>query len=307
MNAPSAWDDAETFVDAIVGWRVWRLCRGPSGPALVAAGAGRGAWPARRALAAGCRRSPSGQGRPPHRSPERACTCGAYASDTLRSLVAPGRPFPPLPVVGTVALWGRVIEHARGWRAEYAYPDRVRLLCGVCLTVGAGEGIPRTVVEGPRRLPGGATELSPFCDEHLRRASAGTRILHDATVVQAQLLSRYAVDLLPFDAIASLFERDPVLGPVPFRPRTDLPTFSPPPVTVPAVPTRPVTQTTPSIRTVSEPVATPQPVAVSTPAPRPSPAIRRIKEVANALVTLIVWLLIAWWGCGSMIVRVETP
>ena len=37
-----------------------------------------------------------------------------------------------LPVMGRVSLWGRVVEHSRGWRAQYAYPyslcvfDKVR-------------------------------------------------------------------------------------------------------------------------------------------------------------------------------------
>jgi hypothetical protein len=45
-------------------------------------------------------------------------------------------------VVGTVKLWGRVVETQRGWRAEKAYPEsfitvvtrvRKRALDGVCL------------------------------------------------------------------------------------------------------------------------------------------------------------------------------
>lgn len=32
-------------------------------------------------------------------------------------------PWEQAVVIGRVKLWGRVVEAARGWRAEYAYPD----------------------------------------------------------------------------------------------------------------------------------------------------------------------------------------
>jgi len=33
--------------------------------------------------------------------------------------------------IGTVMLWGEVIEHERGYRAEFARVDRINLICGV--------------------------------------------------------------------------------------------------------------------------------------------------------------------------------
>ena len=35
-------------------------------------------------------------------------------------------------VLGRVALWGRVIEHEHGYRARFAYPQRLRLICQFC-------------------------------------------------------------------------------------------------------------------------------------------------------------------------------
>ena len=35
-------------------------------------------------------------------------------------------------VVGQVAGWGRVIEHAKGWRAAKIYPLSLALICGTC-------------------------------------------------------------------------------------------------------------------------------------------------------------------------------
>jgi hypothetical protein len=298
------WDDPEVFVDAIVGWRAWHLRRTTEGPTLVPAATRRGEWPARRALVARCRKvAPSGSSLPSiaeHPSPDRSCTCGVYASDTLRSLVAPPRRFPPLPVLGTVSLWGRVIEHARGWRAEFAYPDRLRLVCGVCLSAGDGSGIPDRVVEIRPRDLDGPPEIEPLCAEHLAMRARGTRILRRADDVQAELLSRYAVDLLPFQAIEGVFQRRPVPGPT-RTPAATVGTRPAAPVIVPrAVTSLPVVPT-------REPA-----VHETDPAPVPGvPARTRVLEiltqVASAIVTVAFWLFMAWWGCGSMIVTVNGP
>jgi len=40
-------------------------------------------------------------------------------------------------VIGTVALWGGVIEHELGYRAEFGYPQRLRLICPECFSADA--------------------------------------------------------------------------------------------------------------------------------------------------------------------------
>jgi hypothetical protein len=193
-------------------------------------------------------------------------------------------------VIGSVSLWGSVIEHARGWRAEFAYPDRLRLVCGVCLTLGEGSGIPSTVIEAqtPRHRH---LELAPVCAQHLELAPAIARLLPDAGDVQAELLSRYAVDLLPVSSIASLFERAPVPGSSPYR--------------FPGV----IRPTVPKPRT--NPVAALPPIASSMPAPTPDPSAPRhsrparlLREAANLLVGMAFWGVVGWWGCSSMVVEV---
>lgn len=71
-----------------------------------------------------------------HDPPNENCTCGIYAVRTeellefkrMATLPAVIRPAdtafssPDSAVIGKVALWGKVIEHALGFRAEYAYP-----------------------------------------------------------------------------------------------------------------------------------------------------------------------------------------
>jgi hypothetical protein len=70
-----------------------------------------------------------------------------YASVELdpivRLLSAPlaGDPHEIGRAIGTVALWGEVVECTRGWRASHAYPRRL-YLWGPALSVGArAEGV----------------------------------------------------------------------------------------------------------------------------------------------------------------------
>jgi len=60
-----------------------------------------------------------------HEAPQAACTCGIYAAksfDRLRDQGYLGRG-----IRGEVYLWGKVIEHRSGWRAQFAYPKTLVL------------------------------------------------------------------------------------------------------------------------------------------------------------------------------------
>ena len=48
------------------------------------------------------------------------CTCGVYAAKTIEHLHQCG--YKKFGIHGQVYLWGRVVEHERGWRAQFAYP-----------------------------------------------------------------------------------------------------------------------------------------------------------------------------------------
>jgi hypothetical protein len=193
--------------------------------------------------------------------------------------------FPPLPVVGTVSLWGRVIQHERGWRAQFAYPDRLRLVCSACLAIGEGWGDPDRVVELDTD-GSGRPRMSPLCRDHLRLAGLRTRIVREAAQVQSELLSRYAVDLLPIEAVASLFQRAPVPGPGSHRPSAS---------GAQVVAPQPVHRPTP---TPAETIAIPS---------RTTRAVRSARKVVNAIATVAFWLLIGWWGCSDMFVRMNAP
>ena len=55
-----------------------------------------------------------------HSAPHLECTCGIYASGNLEHLRKPG--YERSLIYGKVLLWGTIVEHRRGWRAQYAYP-----------------------------------------------------------------------------------------------------------------------------------------------------------------------------------------
>ena len=89
-------------------------------------------WPMGRPLEAACdarRREPLRPWRlrpPEHPAPEATCSCGVHAVSLPGDLAAyvpsvAGRRIVHR-VIGRTALWGDVVEGARGWRASYAYP-----------------------------------------------------------------------------------------------------------------------------------------------------------------------------------------
>jgi hypothetical protein len=67
--------------------------------------------------------------RPRHAAPSETCSCGIYGApfELLRRKLAVDDGLPPgcLFVLGTVSLWGDVLECERGWRAALAYPSRL--------------------------------------------------------------------------------------------------------------------------------------------------------------------------------------
>jgi hypothetical protein len=67
--------------------------------------------------------------RPRHAAPSETCSCGIYGApfELIRKRLAIADDLPPgcLFVIGTVSLWGDVLECERGWRAALAYPSRL--------------------------------------------------------------------------------------------------------------------------------------------------------------------------------------
>jgi hypothetical protein len=99
---------APDYISAIVGYRVWQWnatglkslngIRRHPGEAFTA-----------QCKTQGC-----------HEVPRSDCTCGIYASKSLHHLRRTG--YTQHGIHGEVCLWGRVVEHEGGWRAQFAYP-----------------------------------------------------------------------------------------------------------------------------------------------------------------------------------------
>ena len=174
-------------IEPIQAWRTWTLHGSHDGSRIrltPIAGDGR-PWPPRRPAAAACTRDRR------HVRPELDCTCGLHAvteADDLRRTRDPA-------VLGTVALWGRVVEHEHGFRASRAYPQRLRLVCYLCFALWGrrASGDAAFVVRHRRG------RMVPLCEPHLelsRRYGYPVPRILAATMVESTLLATYAVDLL---------------------------------------------------------------------------------------------------------------
>lgn len=175
------------LTDPVEGWRAWALAgsRDLAEIRLLPIGRSGRPWPAREPASATC-------GRRGHaRVPDPGCTCGLHATNTLDALRHARDPA----VIGRVALWGRVIEHERGFRGELGYPQRLGLICQLCFWQWSAAAS-RPCGSVIRHRNG---RLLPLCFEHVdlcRRYGYPIASMVDASVVERVLLDTYAVDVL---------------------------------------------------------------------------------------------------------------
>ena len=179
---------ALTLTEPIVAWRTWTLAGSRDASTVrlrPIAGDGK-PWPPRRPASAACTKDRH------HAVPDLRCTCGLHAVAEAGSLRRTRDPA----VLGTVALWGSLVEHDRGYRATFGYPQRVRLVCYLCFSLWAihAPGDVEVVI----RHRGG--RMVPLCGPHVelsRRYAYPMPTVLPAGAVTSALLSTYAVDLLP--------------------------------------------------------------------------------------------------------------
>jgi len=142
---------APLVVGPLQGYRCWRVDREGGQPILRSLYHST-AWPAAGPLQASCEaathrltawvRHVLSRGAVGHAAPTWGCECGIYGCSRLDDAAAieRGSQLPrgplgdPCQVVGVVFLWGRVIQHEHGYRAEYARP--LKLLAGPALWRG---------------------------------------------------------------------------------------------------------------------------------------------------------------------------
>ena len=105
MNIPD-------YVSPIIGHRAWQ-CDDSGLNSLNGEH-----WPSGLALTARCKMASDR-----HQAPQKRCTCGVYAARSLDQLRDIG--YAAFAIYGEVYLWGVVIEHELGWRAQFAYPKNL--------------------------------------------------------------------------------------------------------------------------------------------------------------------------------------
>ncbi len=147
--------------------------------------------------------------------PDERCMCGLYAASSPEQLARSGVLGGGISVVGTVAMWGRLIEYTLGARSRLAYPSRLRLVCGPCIALGAGAVAPVMVL-------GEQGSLNAVCRRHWTGPSARAEPASD---IEAELLSTYGVELLPIEQLSGALRPRPVRLPripVPADPPTEV-------------------------------------------------------------------------------------
>jgi hypothetical protein len=124
-----------THTEPILAWRSWRLRIDPETEAVVPVLEScvyGDPWPERAPFAAFC---------PEHELPHPSCGCGIYAvTSRVAALEWAGWAQSALPnpiVLGRVQLWGRLLPHSAGYRAQLAYPYELGVLASG--TIGAAD------------------------------------------------------------------------------------------------------------------------------------------------------------------------
>lgn len=178
--------DRQAGAEPILAWRTWALTGHRDGAHLLlrpVAGRSR-PWKPLEVAQAGCKHARL------HGAPHLDCTCGLYGAhdvDILRRTRCPA-------VLGRVALWGRVIEHEYGYRAEFAYPQLVATVCQFCFWQWGNRGAhPDVVGWFPR------DSLVPMCWTHLEQAQRYGMQPHRLLAVddvELRLRETYAIDQL---------------------------------------------------------------------------------------------------------------
>lgn len=115
--------------DAVIGYRYWYIWRTTAGTmTLVSPVMSVFTWEPMRRAEATCRHHPG--------VPSVDCSCGIHAWKEADGHVIPVSGRDLLVAVGEVSLWGTVLEHERGYRAQYAYPYALEIHPAPALITG---------------------------------------------------------------------------------------------------------------------------------------------------------------------------
>lgn len=124
------------YVECITAWRAWDVDQTLEGLRLSSVGKTT-RWEPRQPFNATCVRTSTGFagffGEPldsSHRAPAFDCACGIWGFKDRATLLSKlsAHHSEIVKVIGTVSLWGTVVETEFGWRAQHGYPAQLYLL-----------------------------------------------------------------------------------------------------------------------------------------------------------------------------------
>jgi hypothetical protein len=162
MSSNTALDfNAPDGIEPIVGWRIWmvgadRERMGYQSREVSLHSPFNGVpWHPGRRFEASCN-NPSRRIRQHGVGPEARCSCGVYALKEIESLLWWVDFLPLNSVLGEVSLWGKVVVHKHGYRAQYGYPRRLWVATGTSESLKSAlkvYGVPVATAEDPEIRP----------------------------------------------------------------------------------------------------------------------------------------------------------
>jgi hypothetical protein len=130
---------APDYIEPVIGWRAWAVVKNKHELRLRSVLFDT-VWPPGAELTARCnhwwppRFWRQWQHKRAHAAPEWDCNCGIHAATDLDDAAKYLYLYDDIRqprllhrVLGTVSMWGSVIEASHGWRGQFAYPDRLFL------------------------------------------------------------------------------------------------------------------------------------------------------------------------------------
>lgn len=117
--APPVPQKSPDYIGTLTGWRGWEVTDG-----LLESLGTDVTWEPKVAPKSQCRRAKTSH----HYGPQKNCTCGYWSFKSLELLTQSLCGYKNTVVIGTVEIWGRVIECTNGYRSEFAYPKELWLL-----------------------------------------------------------------------------------------------------------------------------------------------------------------------------------
>jgi hypothetical protein len=125
------------YVHTLTAWRGWDIDNGR----LAALGSD-ATWRPKKAEQADCRNHN-------HPAPQMNCACGYWSFKKFEDMVKVLEGYAnDVKVIGTVEIWGRVIECTNGFRSEFAYPKELWLLEEGLESLSWAYGVPVRKMEG---------------------------------------------------------------------------------------------------------------------------------------------------------------